>query len=185
MRYDQRKTTTLMWAIVKNPTDVNSGESDPKREKRRNNFMFKIRMVSRIALLIVFAFAPAAVLAQSPNPSGKISINSTSIAAGIGVSWGDGILSYEGKEIHFSVGGLSLVDFGISKASAVGEVYNLKDVSQFPGNYLAGEAGFALAGGMGGISMRNSNGVVIVLRSASTGAKLQLGPSGLDIKMKQ
>jgi hypothetical protein len=33
MRYDQRKTTALLRAIVKNPTDVNSGESDPK-EKR-------------------------------------------------------------------------------------------------------------------------------------------------------
>jgi hypothetical protein len=147
--------------------------------------MFKVRIVSRIALFLVLALATTAVHAQSPNPSGKISIQSTSIAAGIGVSWGDGILSFQGKEIHFSVGGLSLVDFGISKASAVGEIYNLTDLSKFPGNYLAGEAGFALAGGMGGISMRNSNGVVIVLRSASTGAKLQLGPSGLDIKMKQ
>jgi hypothetical protein len=146
--------------------------------------MSKVRTVSSIALFLVWALATTSVLAQSPNPSGKISVQSTSIAAGIGVSWGDGILSFQGKEIHFSVGGLSLVDFGISKASAVGEVYNLKDMSQFPGNYLAGEAGFALAGGMGGISMRNSNGVIIVLRSASTGAKLQLGPSGLDIKLK-
>jgi|SRR4029077_6797672 hypothetical protein len=146
--------------------------------------MSKVRTVSSIALFLVWALATTSVLAQSPNPSGKISVQSTSIAAGIGVSWGDGILNFQGKEIHFSVGGLSLVDFGISKASAVGEVYNLKDMSQFPGNYLAGEAGFALAGGMGGISMRNSNGVIIVLRSASTGAKLQLGPSGLDIKLK-
>ena len=146
--------------------------------------MFKVPIVSRIALFLVLALATTAVPADSPNPSGKVSIDTTSIAAGIGVSWGDGILSFQGKEIHFSVGGLSLVDFGISKASAVGEVYNLTDVSKFAGNYLAGEAGFALAGGMGGISMRNSSGVVIVLRSASTGAKLQLGPSGLDIKLK-
>jgi len=146
--------------------------------------MSKVRTVSSIALFLVWALATTSVLAQSPNPSGKISVQSTSIAAGIGVSWGDGILNFQGKEIHFSVGGLSLVDFGISKASAVGEVYNLTDPSKLAGNYLAGEAGFALAGGMGGISMRNSSGVVIVLRSASTGAKLQLGPSGLDIKLK-
>ncbi|HUK40848.1 MAG TPA: hypothetical protein VLX11_07390 [Candidatus Acidoferrales bacterium] len=146
--------------------------------------MCKIRTVSRIALFLVLALATTAVPAQSPNPSGKVSIDSTSIAAGIGVSWGDGILSFQGKQIHFSVDGLTLVDFGISKASAVGEVYNLTDPSKFAGNYVAGEAGFALGGGMGGISMRNQNGVIMVLRSVSQGARLQLGPSGLNIKLK-
>jgi len=146
--------------------------------------MCKFRTVSRIALLLVLALATTAVPAQSPTPSGKVSIETTSIAAGIGVSWGDGILSFKGKQIHFSVDGLTLVDFGISKASAVGEVYNLTDPSKLEGNYLAGEAGFALAGGMGGISMRNQNGVVMVLRSVSQGARLQLGPSGLSIKLK-
>jgi len=146
--------------------------------------MFNVRTVSRIALFLVLALATTAVPAQSPTPSGKVSIDSTSIAAGIGVSWGDGKLNFKGKDIAFSVKGLSLVDFGISKASAVGEVYNLTDVSKFAGNYVAGEAGFALAGGMGGISMRNSNGVVMILRSVSAGATLQLGPSGLDITLK-
>lgn len=146
--------------------------------------MFKIHNVSRIALFLVLALATTAVPAQSPSPSGKVSLESTSIAAGVGVSWGDGKLNFKGKDYAFSVKGLSLVDWGISKANAVGEVYNLTDVSKFAGNYVAGEAGFALAGGMGGITMRNSNGVVMVLRSVSTGAKLQLGPSGLDIALK-
>ena len=147
--------------------------------------MTKFRTISRIALFLVLALATTAVPAQSPEPSGKVSIESTSIAAGIGVSWGDGILNFKGKQIRFSVDGLTLVDFGISKASAVGEVYNLTDPSKFEGNYVAGEAGFTLAGGMGGIAMRNQNGVVMILRSASTGARLQLGPSGMIIKLKQ
>jgi hypothetical protein len=50
---------------------------------------------------------------------------------------------------------------------------------------VAGEAGFTLAGGMGGIAMRKQNGVVMILRSASQGARLQLGPSGMIIKLKQ
>ena len=147
--------------------------------------MSKFRTISRIALFLVLALATTAVPAQSPEPSGKVSIDSTSIAAGIGVSWGDGILNFKGKQIRFSVDGLTLVDFGISKASAVGEVYNLTDPSKFEGNYVAGEAGFTLAGGMGGIAMRNQNGVVMILRSASQGARLQLGPSGMIIKLKQ
>jgi hypothetical protein len=147
--------------------------------------MSKVRTGLRIGLIFfVMAAATTAVAAQGAKPSGKVSIESTSIAAGIGVSWGDGKLSFKGKTFPFSVDGLSLVDFGISKASAVGDVYNLTDVSKFAGNYVAAEAGFALAGGMGGMVLRNQNGVVIHLRSVSQGAKLQLGTSGLKITMK-
>ncbi len=147
--------------------------------------MYQVRTVSRIALFLVMALATTAVPAQGPEPSGKVSIESTSIAVGIGVSWGDGKLSLKGKEYRFSIEGLTLVDFGISKASAVGEVYNLTDVSKFEGNYVAGEAGFALGGGMSGMSLRNQNGVVMFLHSVSQGARLQLGPAGMNIKLKQ
>ena len=148
--------------------------------------MFKAQTSSRLALLVlVIAFAATAVAAENPKPSGKVAIESTSIAIGVGVSWGDGKLLFDGKEHRFSIDGLTLVDIGISKASAVGDVYDLKNVGQFEGTYLAGEAGFALAGGMGGISLRNQNGVIMHLRSVTEGAKLQLGPSGLTIKLKQ
>ena len=147
--------------------------------------MSKVRTVSRLALLfLVMAVASTAVAAEKATPSGKVSLESTSIAAGIGVTWGDGKLTLKGKDYPFSVEGLSLVDWGISKASAVGDVYNLTDVSKLAGNYVAAEAGFALAGGVGGMVLRNANGVVMHLRSVSQGAKLQLGTSGLTLKMK-
>jgi len=38
---------------------------------------------------------------------------------------------------------------------------------------------------MGGVALRNQNGVIMHLRSVSQGAKLQLGPSGLTIKLKK
>jgi len=148
--------------------------------------MYKFHTLSRLAMLCLSALCATTVIAaSSPKPSGKVTIDTTSIAAGIGVSWGDGKLSFQGKEHSFSIEGLTLVDFGISKASAVGDVYNLTDLSKFEGNYVAGEAGFALAGGMGGISLRNQSGVVMHLRSVSQGAKLQLGPSGMTIKLKK
>jgi hypothetical protein len=133
----------------------------------------------------VATFATTVIAAKAPKPAGKVAIQSTSIAAGIGVSWGDGKLNFKGKQYVFSIDGLTLVDVGISKASAVGDVYDLKEISQFEGTYVAGEAGFALAGGMGGMSLRNQNGVVMHLRSVTQGAQLQLGPAGLTIKLKQ
>jgi len=119
---------------------------------------------------------------QSPTPSGKISIESNSIALAVGVNWGDGRLIFKGKHQLFAVNGLTLVDIGIAKASAIGEVYNLTDISQFEGTYLAGEAGFDLAGG---IAMRNKNGVVMHLRGDSEEALLQLAPSGVTIKFRK
>lgn len=147
--------------------------------------MSKVLTVSRHALFfMVMALASNAVAAEKAQPSGKLTIESRSIAIGIGVSWGDGKLSFKGKEYPFSIEGLTLVDFGISKASAAGEVYNLTDGAKLAGTYVAAEAGITLAGGMGGMVLRNQDGVIIHLRSVSKGAKLQLGTSGLTIKMK-
>jgi hypothetical protein len=146
--------------------------------------MFKVRTLSRIALLFfVTAFAPMAAVAQSDAPSAKVSIETTSIAAGIGLSWGNGKLNFNGKEYRFSIDGVTLIDFGLSKASAAGDVFNLTDIAAFEGNYVAAEASFALGGGMGGVSLRNPNGVVMRLTSVSQGARLQLGSSGMNIKL--
>ena len=147
--------------------------------------MRKVRTVSRFALFfLVTAFASYAVAAEKATPSGKVTMETTSIAAGVGVSWGDGKLTFKGKTYPFSIDGLSLVNWGISKAQANGDVYNLSDPAKFGGTYLAAEAGLTLAGGMGGMVLRNSDGVVLHLRSVSQGAQLQLGTSGLVIKPK-
>jgi hypothetical protein len=147
--------------------------------------MFKIRTVSKFALfLFVGALATTAISGEARKPSGRVTMESRSIAAGVGVTWGDGKLSFKGKDYPFSINGLSVVDWGISRASAAGDVYNLTDVAKFAGTYAAAEAGFTLDGGAGGITMRNSEGVIMNLRSTSRGASLTLGPAGLTIRMK-
>jgi hypothetical protein len=154
-------------------------------KKQGGIYMSKVLTVSRLALFfMVMALASSAVAAEKATPSGKVSIESRSIAAGIGVTWGDGKLTFKGKNYPFSIDGLTLVDFGISKASAVGDVYNLTDPAKLAGTYVAAEAGITLAGGVGGMVLRNQDGVIIHLHSVSRGAKLQLGTSGLTIKMK-
>lgn len=137
-----------------------------------------------LAAALVAGLAINASTAEKATPSGKVTIESTSIAAGIGVTWGDGKLTLKGKTYPFSIDGLTLVDWGISKAQATGDVYNLTDPTQFAGTYLAAEAGITLAGGVGGMVLRNQNGVILHLRSVSQGARLQLGTSGLSIKLK-
>ena len=125
--------------------------------------MFSLRWFSRsiLSFLVLTALVTTAMSGESPKPSGKVTMESKSIAVGIGVTWGDGKLNFKGKDYPFSIDGLTVVDFGISKASATGDVYNLADVAKFAGTYAAGEAGFALAGGMGGMVLRNQDGVVL------------------------
>ena len=131
-------------------------------------------------LLMVSALA----IAQEGPPSGKVRIESTSVAIGIGVSWGDGTLTFQGKNHTFSVKGLSVVDLGVSKVSATGEVHNLKKLSDFDGNYVAGKAGATIGGGAGAVIMENQNGVVMKLTGIGQGIQLTLAGSGVDVKLK-
>ncbi len=86
--------------------------------------------------------------AADDTPSGSVTIESKSVALGIGASWGDGKLNYEGKTHDFSVKGLSVIDLGVSKVSARGKVFNLKKLEDFSGTYAAAQAGAAVGGGM-------------------------------------
>jgi hypothetical protein len=133
---------------------------------------------------LLFSLAPvAAAKAHDGPPSGKISIETMSVAAGIGLSWGNGTLKFDGREYRFSVDGVSFVDFGVSKSSAAGDIYNLARLAEFEGNYVAAEANLAIGGGVGCMALRNSNGVVIRLNSVFQGARLHLGSSGINIKL--
>ena len=132
------------------------------------------------SLLMVTALA----VAQDGPPSGKVWVESRSVAIGIGVSWGDGKLTFQGKDHIFNVNGLSVIDLGVSKVTANGEVFNLKKLSDFNGNFVAGEAGATVGGGAGAVIMKNQNGVVLKLTSTSQGVQLTLAGSGVDIKLK-
>jgi hypothetical protein len=71
----------------------------------------------------------------------------------------------------------------ISTINAVGNVYELRKPSDLTGNYVAAGAGLALAGGIGGVTMRNQKGVIINLYSVQQGVQLTVGPQGFNIEM--
>jgi hypothetical protein len=133
------------------------------------------------SLLMVSALA----IAQDGPPSGKVWVESKSVALGIGVSWGDGKLTFQGKDHVFSVKGLSVIDLGVSKVTANGEVFNLKKLTDFNGNYVAGTAGATVGGGAGAVIMKNQNGVVMKLTSTGQGVQLTLAGSGVDVELKK
>ena len=133
-----------------------------------------------VASLIVAATAPA----QS-DTSGKVTVESKAVAIGVGVSWGDGTLVYRGKQHKFSVEGLSVIDLGVSKVSAKGDVSDLKKVEDFEGTYTAAGAGAAAGGGVGVVTMVNQNGVKMKLEAAAQGVRLTAAAAGLTVKLKK
>lgn len=117
-------------------------------------------------------------------PSGTLRIESTSVAAGIGVSWGKGVLTVDGRDYRFSLSGLSVADLGVSKVTATGEVWGLEDLSKFDGTYYGVDVGVAVGGGGAGLAMRNESGVYIKLRAAQQGVKLSLASKGTKLKLE-
>jgi hypothetical protein len=126
----------------------------------------------------------AVAVAAEPPPSGTVNISSKTVAIGIGVSWGDGTLAFGGRNYTFSVDGLSVVDLGVSNITSSGEVFNLNKLEDFSGNYAAGEAGIAIAGGPSDTIMKNDKGVVIRLHGTQQGGRLTLAAQGVKLQLK-
>ena len=142
----------------------------------------KLLVVSlMVALPLVFV---SAILADDAKSVGTVSIESKAVAIGVGWSWGDGTLTFEGKDYPFKIKGLSVIDVGISSISAQGDVYSLTKVEDFEGTFSAAEAGIAIGGGVGAQTMKNQNGVLIRLTSKKAGVQLKLAPEGLKVEMK-
>ena len=143
------------------------------------------RILLSLVMVVLLLAAVTPGKAQGPYyPIGTVSIDMTSVAAGIGFSTGGGVLRYNGQSYPFKIDGLSVGNVGIASINAVGNVYNMSNVSQFAGNYTAAGAGIALAGGMAGLTMQNQSGVIINLHAVQQGVQLNIGPQGLNITMQ-
>ena len=137
-----------------------------------------------VCTMCCLLFATQAV-ANEDEVSGTVEISSKSVAVGVGFTWGDGTLTFQGKKYAFSAKGLSVIDVGITQLSAAGEVYNLTKPEDFNGTYMSASAGIAIGGGAQGTAMKNQNGVVLKLHSTQKGVKFTLAPEGFTLKLKE
>ena len=144
----------------------------------------KRRMVGMLVLVMVLVISSFA-LAEEKEPDATLKLSQGQVAAGIGWSWGGGVLTYKGKDYPFKVDGLSVGDVGITRAEAVGKVYNLKKKSDFNGTYTSAAAEGTIGGGAGATTMKNQNGVVINLTSTSQGLNLKLAAQGVKFTLEK
>ncbi|MEI2780959.1 MAG: DUF1134 domain-containing protein [Candidatus Competibacter sp.] len=127
-----------------------------------------------------------ALAAETKRPVGKVTIAERQFGLLLGGSTGSGTLTFHGKKYPFKLKGLSAgLNVGVSKMSAVGAVYDLKQVSDFPGTYTKFESSIALGGGVGGLRLRNEHGVIMNLSSRTKGLDLNIGNmSGMTVTME-
>jgi hypothetical protein len=121
--------------------------------------------------------------ATDTTPSATIKLSGGSVSAGVGVDWGRGTLTYDGQEYPISLKGISVGDIGATSIEASGNVFHLKSLRDFDGNYTTVDAGVTMAGGAGVTVMKNQNGVTVELVSTTQGVQIGLGGAGVDMKI--
>jgi len=140
--------------------------------------------VSTLVLVIGLSLF-SMVSAQEEKPDATLTLSEGQVAAGIGWSWGGGVLTYKGNTHSFKVYGVSVGDVGVTHAEAIGNVYNLKKLSDFNGTYTATAAEGTVGYGAGVATMKNDNGVVIKLESKTQGVNIKLAGAGVKLTLEK
>jgi hypothetical protein len=146
-----------------------------------------------LAGTMLFAVAAAGQSATPglKQPDGSIQVTTKSIAVGVGVTWGDGTLTFKGKDHAFTVKGMTFTDLGIGEATVKGNVYNLSKLEDFAGRYTATEPNFEL-GGAGppwsrsytGMILANDKGVFVQIWLVREGPRLRLKNNAVEVSLK-
>jgi hypothetical protein len=141
--------------------------------------MYKKLLV--VALVLAFVLTAGAALADTP--SGTISIRLNSASAVMGASWGQAVLTFQGKTHLYQVRGLKVLSVGIRTLALNGDVYNLNQLNDLAGTYQkADPAGITFIVGEKGLVIRNDKGVTINIKGLQKGLNVDLVQEGLTIQ---
>lgn len=118
--------------------------------------------------------------------SGTVEVQGEQLRLIIGGSKGKGVLHFNGKDYPFTFSGNSVGGIGATKIDAVGTVYNLKGIEDFPGTYSGMGVGAVAVKGTGASSWENNKGVVVQMRAKSAeGLALNMGINVAKIELIQ
>ena len=136
-----------------------------------------------LVMALVLAMVLTAGAALAATPSGTISIELNSASALMGASWGQAVLTFQGKTHLFKVRGLKVMAVGLSKLSVGGDVYNLANLADMTGTFQkADPAGITFIVGEKGLVIQNSKGVTINFKGLRKGLELDLVKEGLLVE---
>jgi hypothetical protein len=116
--------------------------------------------------------------------SGTVEVKAEQIRLLVGGAKGTGVLHYKGKDYKFKLSGASVGGVGVTKVDAVGTVYNLKSIEEFPGTYSGGSVGAVAGKGVGASSWENPKHVVLKMQAKSAeGLALNLGLNAVTVEL--
>jgi hypothetical protein len=151
----------------------------------------RIAMASWLAgLMIALGVGTTPALGQATKKedlkkSATLEIDQVQVALFYSGNLGGGKLHYNGKTYDFTVGGLGIGGIGASKMEAIGQVYNLTKLEDFPGAYGQARYGFAAGSeSAGAMWLQNPSGVLIELKTKREGLALSLGGDAVYIAFK-
>lgn len=141
--------------------------------------------------------APAPMVATPPAPptppaeaplgpiTARVEITKWQVGFVGQVHWGEGVLIHGNRRHRFRVRGLGAGGVGMARIRAVGDVYGMTDVTQFPGVYGQARMGLVAPGAQmrGALWLQNTSGVRLRLQPNRTGLAAQLGADGILIEM--
>ena len=105
--------------------------------------------------------------------TGAVRVTVAKAGFAVGAGGGRGTLTFRHRNYPFTVHGLSLgVTAGASINRLVGRADNINELDDFAGSYIVLGAGGALIGGVGGVQLKNSKGVVITLQGPKVGLEM-------------
>ena len=116
--------------------------------------------------------------------TGTFTAKVTSIGLLIGARWGDGVLTLKnGDQRKFSMFGMKALETGMAVNDFEGEVYNLKDVKDFPGTYYGASARLSVLASKGEGVANNARCVVLEYRASGGGLQVSApAPGGVELK---
>ena len=145
------------------------------------------RLIGLVLAASVLFLSNTSIAAQTPD--GTVKITTRMVSPGVGLSWGEGVLTYKGQGYPFTFQAKGMfrdVDPDITAAELSGEVFNLKTLQLFNGSYHEVKEKKSSKTGSGSrATMKNLNGVVIHLVSSVEGRKFVLNRDGMKIELKK
>jgi hypothetical protein len=154
-------------------------------EEIHMNNVKKIAILS-LVLAVMTGFTQAASHHHS-GPDATLRMSIGGVHLGIGGSSGSGTLTYRGRSYPFRVSGMAVGRVGVTSSSAVGDVFNLRHLQDFNGNYTvsgAGTRGVTLGAGRTGTIMSNHAGVIVRISSTQRGVAVNATGGGLTMQLQ-
>lgn len=145
-------------------------------------YMFRKLAFALFAISTVLATGVTAFAADE-KPDATVVIDEKEVMFLVGGGEGHGVLVYGEESYGFKTKAVIVGAIGFEKIHLVGDVYHLKNLKDFAGEYSAGKAGVALIKGVDGYWMSNTKGVIIRFKGKSKGAAVSLGLSGMTITL--